>query len=98
MLQRFWRNRRIKQKISGGLLLSFLLSFVVSISACVREVKVPVLVPPPLCRIPAFHVQKECGADIDCLLTEFALTLQAEKAVADAMLPCKAIMLVIGRG
>lgn len=65
-------------------------------SGCVtKEVKVPV--PPPMCRLPAFHVQAECHADIDCLLAEFALTLQAERAVKEAFAPCKWIIQNVGQ-
>jgi hypothetical protein len=52
--------------------------------ACTR----PVPLAPRLCTIPAFHVQQECKADVGCLLTEFAATLQAEQAVDEALQRC----------
>lgn len=42
-----------------------------------------------MCYVPPAHVQKECHDDIDCLLTEYVLTLQAEQAMEEAFKPCK---------
>jgi len=53
-------------------------------------VRVPVSVPvaPQPCRLPRLHVQGACGGDADCLLTEFALTLGAEKSLVSALGAC----------
>lgn len=70
------------------MLLSCLLVFGVCTSGCYRTKEVKVPAPIPMCRIPPFHVQAECNDDVECLLTEFALTLQAEAAVEKAFAPC----------
>ena len=61
----------------------------VGLSSCglfTREVQVPVT--PTPCSIPTFHVQADCKRDLPCLIGEFALTLQAEHAVAAALSAC----------
>lgn len=54
-------------------------------------------VAPVPCVVPAFHVQAPCagpnGDNEACLLTEFALTLQAEQQVAQALRACPEIRL-----
>jgi hypothetical protein len=68
-----------------------LLGFAASCSLFEHEVRVPVL--PTPCRIPAFHVQKDCGGDLPCLIGEFALTLQDEHAALDALKACPMVHL-----
>jgi len=57
-----------------------------------KEVKVPV--PPEPCVVPAFHVQAPCNdpaTEVECLLGEFALTLQVEHNVAVILKTCPGI-------
>lgn len=63
---------------------------------CTREVRVPVSVPvaPVPCRLPGLHVQAACGDVVDCLLTEFALTLQAEHSLVVALAACPSVTIV----
>jgi hypothetical protein len=72
------------------LLSVFLLVFAASTS-CTREVRINVPTAPVPCVVPAFHEQVECADDVACLLTEFALTVQAEQAVADALSVCPSV-------
>src|ERR1700759_1744183 len=78
-----WLSRTLP--LSSKLLLTCLLSCA-ALTSCVRPVNVPVA--PQPCPVPAFHVQKACAADIPCLLTEFAQTIQAEQAVNKALATC----------
>jgi hypothetical protein len=40
------------------------------------------------CTVPAFHPQTECDDNLDCLLGEFALTLEREAEVEAALMRC----------
>lgn len=83
-----WTSRaRRRPSRSGALLLTCLLGCA-ALTSCTREVPVRVPTPAPRCALPPFHVQAACGDDINCLLTEFALTLQAEQAVQVALSAC----------
>lgn len=59
-----------------------------SSAACTTEKVVQVPVTPKPCIIPSFYAQKPCHADIPCLLTQFALSLQAQDQVAAALKAC----------
>lgn len=48
-------------------------------------------VPPPACAVPTHHVQAACGDDLDCLLGEFAATVQADAQVDAALAVCPGI-------
>lgn len=61
-------------------------SYLLACGVFTKEVKVPVA--PEPCVIPAFHVQQPCADDIECLLGEFALTVQAENSVKVALKAC----------
>lgn len=88
----------MKRFVSGLLLTCLLASAglgnLVGLTACASG---PRPVAPVPCVVPAFHVQAPCagpnGDDLPCLLTEFALTLQAEQQVAQALRACPEIRL-----
>lgn len=81
---------RFLRTLMPGLGLSLLLTFSPGCGAFTKEVAVPT--PPVPCVLPAHHVQADCGSDIPCLLTEFALTVQADQQVDTAASACKEVV------
>lgn len=55
-------------------------------------------VAPQPCRLPRLHVQAACGGDVDCLLTQFALTVGAEKSLVAALAACPWVVWVPANG
>lgn len=81
---------RFLRTLTLMLALSLPWSFLPGCGVFTKEVAVPV--PPPGCVIPPHHVQAECHDDIPCLLTEFALTVQADRQVDTAVQACKEVV------